>query len=117
MYVNGNTLINCCCYWQACQFMTRKMYLKHELKYSKRSSHVNDSVMLIFFSLKNYDRTLFPCKLSPLYSSPSSLATFSLISINSVMKSCRMIDDVIILDMTWEDILWQMLGCCGLTFF
>ena len=117
MYVNGNTLINCCCYWEACQFMTRKMCLKHELKYSKRFSHLNDSVMSIFLSLKNYDRTLFPCKLSPLYSSPASFATFSLIFINSIMKSCRMIDDVIILDMTWEDILWQMLGCCGLTFF
>ena len=21
------------------------------------------------------------------------------------------------LDVTWEDILWQMLSCCGLTFF
>ena len=25
--------------------------------------------------------------------------------------------DVITLDVTWEDILWQMLSCCGLTFF
>ena len=84
--------------------MTRKMYLKHELKCWKRFSHVND-----------YERHV------PLYvvknSSPAGLATFSLIFINSKMKSCRMIDDVIILDMTWEDTLWQMLGCCGLTFF
>ena len=107
MYVNGNTLINCCYYWQACQFMTRKMCLKHQLKCSKRFGHVNDSVMSLFMSLKKYDRTLFPCKLSPLYSSSASLATFSLIFINSIMKFCRMIDDVIILDMTWEDILWQ----------
>ena len=27
------------------------------------------------------------------------------------------IDDVITLDVTWEDISWQMLSCCGLTFF
>ena len=26
-------------------------------------------------------------------------------------------DNVITLDVTWEDILWQMLSCCGLTFF
>ena len=24
--------------------------------------------------------------------------------------------DVINVDVTWEDILWQMLSCCGLTF-
>ena len=28
-----------------------------------------------------------------------------------------MIDDIIILDVTWEDMLWQMLSCCGLSFF
>ena len=28
-----------------------------------------------------------------------------------------MTDDVITLDVTWEDILWQTLSCCGLTFF
>ena len=28
-----------------------------------------------------------------------------------------MIDDVITLDVTREDILWQMLSCCGLTVF
>ena len=27
-----------------------------------------------------------------------------------------MTDDLITLDVTWEDILWQMLSCCGLTF-
>ena len=26
-------------------------------------------------------------------------------------------DDVITLAVTWEDVLWQMLSCCGLTFF
>ena len=26
-------------------------------------------------------------------------------------------DEVITLDVTWEDILWQMLPCCGLSFF
>ena len=33
------------------------------------------------------------------------------------MKSCHVTDDVITLDVTWEDILWQMLSCCGLTVF
>ena len=28
-----------------------------------------------------------------------------------------MTDDIITLDVTWEDILWQMLSCCGLTVF
>ena len=28
-----------------------------------------------------------------------------------------MTDDVVTLDVTWEDILWQMLSCCGLTGF
>ena len=26
-------------------------------------------------------------------------------------------DDAITLDVSWEDILWQMLSCIGLTFF
>ena len=33
------------------------------------------------------------------------------------MKSCQVTDEVITLDVTWEDILWQMLSCCGLTVF
>ena len=28
-----------------------------------------------------------------------------------------MTDDVITLDVTWEDILWQKRSCCGLTVF
>ena len=47
---------------------------------------------------------------------------------NSLMKSCHsnqktlfgnshVTDDVITLDVTWEDILWQMLSCRGLTVF
>ena len=47
---------------------------------------------------------------------------------NLLRKSCHsnkktlfgnshMADDVITLDMTWEDIFWQMLSCCGLTVF
>ena len=28
-----------------------------------------------------------------------------------------MTDDVITLDVTWEDILWLILSCCGLTVF
>ena len=28
-----------------------------------------------------------------------------------------MTDDVITLDVTWKDILWEILSCCGLTFF
>ena len=28
-----------------------------------------------------------------------------------------MTDDVMTLDVTWEDILWQMLSSCGLTVF
>ena len=46
---------------------------------------------------------------------------------NSMMKSCHsnkktvfgtghVTYDVIIPDVTWRDILWQMLFCCGLTF-
>ena len=46
---------------------------------------------------------------------------------NSMMKSCHsnkktvfgtghVTYDVIIPDVTWGDILWQMLFCCGLTF-
>ena len=48
--------------------------------------------------------------------------------LNLLMKSCynnkktlfgnsQVIDDVITLDVTWKDILWQMLSCCGLTVF
>ena len=47
---------------------------------------------------------------------------------NPIMKSCHsnknpyfsnghVTDDVITLDVTWEDILWQILSCCGLTFY
>ena len=47
---------------------------------------------------------------------------------NSLMKSCHsnkktyfgnshVTDDLITLDVTWEDILWQMLSCDGLTVF
>ena len=47
---------------------------------------------------------------------------------NPIMPSCHsnqktqfgnspVTDDGITLDATWEDISWQMLSCCGLTFF
>ena len=46
---------------------------------------------------------------------------------NTIMKSCHsnqknigkshVTDDVITLCVIWEDILWQVLSCCGLTFF
>ena len=36
---------------------------------------------------------------------------------NIIRKLSHVTDDVIALDVTWEDILWQMLSCCGLTFF
>ena len=29
----------------------------------------------------------------------------------------HVIDDIIILDVTWEDMFWQMLSCCSLSFF
>ena len=32
-------------------------------------------------------------------------------------KNSRVNDDAITLDVSWEDILWQMLSCIGLTFF
>ena len=51
-----------------------------------------------------------------------------LLVFNSLMKSrhsnkkawfgdSHVIDDIIILDVTWEDMFWQMLSCCGLSFF
>ena len=32
-------------------------------------------------------------------------------------KNSHMTDDFITLDETWEEILWHMLSCCGLTVF
>ena len=41
------------------------MYFKNELKYSKRSDHVADDVMSLFWSRKNFSgRTLLSCKFS-----------------------------------------------------
>ena len=50
------------------------------------------------------------------------------IVLNSLIKSCHsnkkskfgkshVTDDVITLDVTWKDILWQKRSCCGLTVF
>ena len=65
------------------------MYLKNELKYSKRSDHVTDDVMSLFCSRKNLSgRTLLSCKFSlpcdetsTLYSPRPSFPTFSLMFI------------------------------------
>ena len=35
----------------------------------------------------------------------------------NLFGSNNVTDDVITLDVTWEDILGQMLSCCGPTFF
>ena len=35
----------------------------------------------------------------------------------SLFGNNHVTDDVIILDVTWQDILWQMIPCCGLTVF
>ena len=35
----------------------------------------------------------------------------------SKFENSHVTDDVTTLYMTWEDILWQVLTCCGLTFF
>ena len=51
-----------------------------------------------------------------------------LFAFNPIMKSCHsnrkskfenshVTDDIITLYVTWEDILWRVLSCCGLTFF
>ena len=65
------------------------MYFKNELKYSKRSDHVTDDVMSLFWSRKNLSgRTLLSCKFSlpcdetsTLYSPRPSFPTFSLMFI------------------------------------
>ena len=59
---------------------------------------------------------------------PHNLNLKYAIFLNSLMKSCHsnkktyfgnshVTDDLITLDVTWEDILWQMLSCDGLTVF
>ena len=51
-----------------------------------------------------------------------------LFAFNSLMKPCHsnkktqfgnshVTDNVLTLDVSWEDILWQMLSCCGLAVF
>ena len=36
----------------------------------------------------------------------------------NIIPKSHLTDDVITLDVTWDDILWQMfISCCGLTFF
>ena len=145
------------------------MYFKNELKYSKRSDHVTDDVMSLFWSREKLSgRTLLSCKFSlpcdetsTLYSPRPSFPTFSLMFIASLNFKCSTQPkpqiympfyfstmklnhllmshlgwwrhqsrdhcwirvfcccdwDVITLDVTWENNLWQMLSCCGLTFF
>ena len=65
------------------------MYFNQELKDSKRSGHVTDDVMSLFWSLKNYQvENYFPANFSlscdetsTLYSPRPSLPTFSLMFI------------------------------------
>ena len=65
------------------------MYFQNEQKSSKRSGHVTDDVMSLFWSLKKLTgRTLLSCKFSlpfdatpTLYSSRPSLPTFQLLFI------------------------------------
>ena len=91
--------------------------------YSPRPSLPTFSLM--FITLLN-----FKCRTSTGYFKMSQTTKTSnmLFVFNPIMKSCHsnkktylgnshVTDDVITLDVTWEDILWQMLSCCGLTFF
>ena len=74
-----------------------KMYFKNELKYSKRSDHVTDDVMSLFWSWKKLSvRTLLSCKFSlpcdetsTLHSPRLSVPTFSLMFIGPLNFKCR----------------------------
>ena len=75
----------------------KKMCFKNELKYSKRSRHVTDVVMPLFWLLQKLSgRTLLsykfslPCdKKSTLYSPQPSFPTFSLMFIVPFNFKCR----------------------------
>ena len=94
---NRYSVKNCWEKQQKLSNLWQKRYFKNELKHSKRFDYVTDP-MSHFWSWKKYQvEHYFPA--------------------NFLFRVIKATGDVITLYVTREDIVWQMLFCCGPTVF